>query len=62
MSADDINRPLRSFAAPRVRSRGTLRGIDEADAFKDLEVERYERQLKTERLRKLRIAAGEEEA
>ncbi|MEM0930721.1 MAG: hypothetical protein AAGI89_15655 [Pseudomonadota bacterium] len=58
MSVDNTNRPLRSFTAPKVRSRGTLRGSDDADAFKDLEAERYERQLKTERLRKLRMATG----
>jgi len=62
MSADETNKTQRSFAAPKVRSRGALRGIDDADAFKDLQVERDERQLKTERLRKLRIAAGDHEA
>lgn len=62
MPADETNKTQRSFAAPKVRSRGALRGIDDADAFKDLQVERYERQLKTERLRKLRIEAGEPEA
>jgi len=60
MPTNNDNAEPRNFRAPTALSKGTARHQTDQSAFLDLENERTERQLKTDRLRRLRMAAENE--
>lgn len=49
--------PVARVHAPPVQMKGPPRRHPESAAFQDLETERFERQHRTERLKKMRLAA-----
>lgn len=61
MPTNNDNAAARNFRTPTALAKGTARNQTDQSAFQDLKNERTERQLKTERLRRLRIAAETED-
>lgn len=62
MAQENKDAATGGFTTPRPSSKGNATDHQRTAAYQDLETERYERRLKTQRLRELRIAEEKKQA